>query len=59
MAAAAEGVQSLGEGAEGGLLRQAEEAAAERLGRGLLQHVSSELVLESDLRSIVDRERHS
>lgn len=57
----AEGVaQSLEEVVVEELLRQ--EAAAEeerRIDLGLLQHVSSDLVLESDLHSTVDTRRHS
>lgn len=53
-------VQSLGEGVEEEPLRQgAEEAAEKRIDLGLLQHVSSDRVLESDLHSTVDTRRHS
>lgn len=58
----AEGVvQSLEEVVEGELLRQEAAAAAEerQIDLGLLQHVSSDLVLESDLHSTVDTRRHS
>jgi hypothetical protein len=57
----AEGVvQSLGEEVEEEPLRQEEAAAEERrIGLGLLQHVSSDLVLESDLHNTVDTRRHS
>lgn len=57
---AEEVVQSLEEVVGEELLRQ--EAAAEeerRIDLGLLQHVSSDLVLESDLRNTVDTRRHS
>lgn len=53
-------VQSLGEGEGEEPLRQGEgEAAEKRIDLGLLQHVSSDRVLESDLHSIVDTRRHS
>lgn len=53
-------VQSLGEGVEEEPLRQGEgEAAEKRIDLGLLQHVSSDRVLESDLHSTVDTRRHS
>lgn len=57
----AEGVvQSLEEVVEGELLRQEAAAVEERrIDPGLLQHVSSDLVLESDLHSTVDTRRHS
>lgn len=52
-------VQSLEEVVEEELLRQEAEAAEERrIDLGLL-HVSSDLVLESDLHSTVDTRRHS
>lgn len=52
-------VQSLEEEEEEELLRQEAEAAEERrIDLGLL-HVSSDLVLESDLHSTVDTRRHS
>lgn len=52
-------VQSLGEVEEEELLRQEAAEAERRIDPGLLRHVSSDLVLESDLHSTVDTRRHS